>query len=101
MLKNKIIIIMLFFIIVSISILGYVFYISNSNNKNLTVSLTENSLPEKFSLADVIDIKVENQGNLDLCWAYAAVKSLETNISLKTRRKPKFIRKLFRLSYFQ
>ena len=42
----------------------------------------ETNLPKKFNLADKIDIKVEDQGNYGLCWAFASLKSLETYAAL-------------------
>lgn len=43
----------------------------------------EKKIPEKFNLADVIDLKVENQGSFGLCWDFASLNALETNIALK------------------
>ncbi len=42
----------------------------------------DESIPEKFNLRDVINIKVENQGVFGLCWDFASMKSLETFMSL-------------------
>ena len=39
-------------------------------------------LPKKFNLKDKINVKVENQGQFGLCWDFASVKSLETNLAL-------------------
>ncbi|MBR3210309.1 MAG: hypothetical protein IKF71_00025 [Bacilli bacterium] len=46
----------------------------------------EMEIPSKYSLQDVIDIKVEDQGNRGLCWDFAAVKSLETFLSLHEKK---------------
>ena len=43
----------------------------------------EKKIPEKFNLADVIDLKVEDQGSFGLCWDFASLNALETNIALK------------------
>ena len=40
-------------------------------------------LPSSYNLKDHINIKVENQEKFGLCWAFASIKSLETNLSLK------------------
>ena len=82
--------IILIFMIIFISILGYVLYTLTATDEVDVYRKTENikeadGLPKKFNLADIIDIKVEDQGNLGLCWAFAAIKSLETNVLLKTR----------------
>lgn len=45
---------------------------------------SKNSIPRKFNLSDIINIKVENQGSFELCWDFASIKSLETNVALKT-----------------
>ncbi len=42
----------------------------------------EEKIPEKFNLADVIDIKVGNQGGYGLCWDFASTKTLETYLAL-------------------
>lgn len=39
-------------------------------------------IPERFNLAEKIDIKVENQGSYGLCWDFASLKSLETYLAL-------------------
>lgn len=49
---------------------------NNDDNKDVEV------LPTKFDLRDKIDIKVENQQTFGLCWDFAALKSLETNLAL-------------------
>lgn len=40
-------------------------------------------IPEKFNLAEKIEIKVENQGSFGLCWDFASLNTLETNLALK------------------
>ena len=42
----------------------------------------EETIPEKFNLADKINIKVENQGSYGLCWDFASIKPLETYLAL-------------------
>ena len=49
---------------------------NNDDNKDVEV------LPTKFDLRDKIDIKVENQQTFGLCWNFASLKSLETNLAL-------------------
>ena len=49
---------------------------NNDDNKDVEV------LPTKFDLRDKIDIKVENQQTFGLCWDFASLKSLETNLAL-------------------
>ena len=44
--------------------------------------LAEGVVPEKFNLADAIDIKIDNQGQYGLCWAFASMNSLETHLAL-------------------
>ena len=42
----------------------------------------EIEIPSKFNLADKIKIKVEDQKNRGLCWAFASLNSIETFITL-------------------
>lgn len=49
---------------------------NNDDKKDVEV------LPTKFDLRDKIDIKVENQQTFGLCWDFASLKSLETNLAL-------------------
>lgn len=39
-------------------------------------------LPDRYALNDEINIKVASQGSFGLCWDFAAMKSVETNIAL-------------------
>lgn len=39
-------------------------------------------IPERFNLAEKIDIKVENQWFLGLCWDFASLKALETYLAI-------------------
>ena len=39
-------------------------------------------LPEQFDLRSKINIRVEEQGDFGLCWDFAAMKCLETNLAL-------------------
>lgn len=50
----------------------------------------EIEIPSKFSLKDVIDIQVEDQGSRGLCWDFAAMKSLETFLSLHENKNYDF-----------
>ena len=38
---------------------------------------------ERFSLADELNLRIENQGVTNFCWAFSLLKSLETNIALE------------------
>ena len=42
----------------------------------------KDDIPDKFDLRDKISIPVRNQENYGLCWAFASLKSLETNLAL-------------------
>ncbi len=42
----------------------------------------ETGLPYKFNLNDVITINVGNQGGFGLCWDFASMKCVETNLAL-------------------
>lgn len=55
--------------------------LEEDTGKNKTIK-EEKEIPEKFNLADKIDIKVENQGRYGLCWDFASVKSLETHLAI-------------------
>lgn len=44
---------------------------------------TDENLPSKYDLRDYIDIKVENQDNYGICYAYSALSTIETYLSLK------------------
>ena len=46
----------------------------------------EDVIPSKFNLKDKIQIKVEDQGSYGLCWDFASMKSLETNLALKENK---------------
>ena len=49
---------------------------------NNNSDIKEENIPDKFNLADKIDLKVENQGHYGLCWAFASLNSLETYLAL-------------------
>lgn len=53
-------------------------HIENEENKNT------NSIPVKYDLRNKLQLKVENQGGKGLCWAYATINSIETNLALTT-----------------
>ena len=42
-----------------------------------------NNIPERYDLREYIDIKVENQQDTGMCWAFSATKNLENNEALK------------------
>ena len=46
------------------------------DNKDIEV------IPSKFDLRDKIEIKVEDQSTYGLCWDYASLSALETNLAL-------------------
>lgn len=55
----------------------------NDNKYNFkTVSAT--SSDKKYNLADKLNIRVENQGITNECWAFSTIKAMETNIALKS-----------------
>lgn len=56
----------------------------NTDNKSDTKDDDLRSLPSRFSLKEIIDLKLENQGEKGLCWAYSAFNSIETNLYLST-----------------
>lgn len=57
---------------------------TESIEKNYSVStINEAEIPESFDLRDKIDIKVENQGSLGICYAYACLTTVETNLALR------------------
>ena len=43
----------------------------------------EINIPESFDLRDKINIKVENQGSSNICYAFTSLTSVETNLALK------------------
>lgn len=56
---------------------------SESMEENYNVSgILAEEIPESFDLRDKIDIKVENQGSTGICYAYASLTSVETNLAL-------------------
>lgn len=56
---------------------------SPSMEKNYSISqIDEIEIPEKFDLRDEINIKVENQKSTGICYAYASLTSVETNLAL-------------------
>lgn len=59
----------------------------NRGVSNIAIYSSKSSnIPEKFDLRDEILIQVENQGIYGLCWAFASLESLETNLALKERK---------------
>lgn len=53
-----------------------------SENIIQNYNVDETNIPEKFDLRDKINIKVENQGNLGICYAFTSLTSVETNLAL-------------------
>ena len=45
-------------------------------------NIEETIIPESFDLRDKINIKVENQGNLGICYAFTSLTSVETHLAL-------------------
>ena len=45
-------------------------------------SVSATILDSRFNLADNLNIRVENQGVTNECWAFSIIKSMETNIAL-------------------
>ena len=45
-------------------------------------NVEEATIPESFDLRDKINIKVENQANLGICYAFTSLTSVETNLAL-------------------
>ena len=54
----------------------------DENDANNSDEIPEEKIPDKFNLADVINIKVEDQRMFGLCWDFASIKALETYLSL-------------------
>lgn len=52
-------------------------------SKEKVVSANAEEIPTEFNLSEEINILVENQGEEGLCWAFASLTSLETNLTLK------------------
>lgn len=42
---------------------------------------------DKFSLLDKMNLRVENQGITNICWAFSLLKSMETNIALENNAR--------------
>ena len=58
--------------------------VRSTRNVQTVVSENSENIPERFDLREHINIKVENQHTDGLCWAFASLNSLETNLSLHT-----------------
>ena len=54
------------------------------------VSIFAESLPSKFDLRDRINVQVEDQNIYGLCWDFASLTSLETNLALKNEQNYDF-----------
>lgn len=62
----------------------------NGNDENETEDEQNETIPNKFDLRDVIDIKVEDQQNFGLCWLFSSMKTVETNLALTKGKKYDF-----------
>ncbi len=60
--------------------------LTKNSNMNLT-QVSASNLDSRFNLADNLDMRVENQGITNECWAFSIIKSMETNIALKNGEK--------------
>ena len=45
--------------------------------------INDTEIPKKFDLRDKINIKVENQGNAGICYSFASLTAVETNLALR------------------
>ena len=59
----------------------------NFSLDNLSASYTDS----RYSLKDDIEIDIKNQGITNQCWAFSAISSLETNLSL-TQKQEELVR---------
>ena len=56
---------------------------TDSMEENYSVStLSEASIPTNYDLREDIDIEVENQGRTGICYSYASLTAVETNLAL-------------------
>ncbi len=62
------------------------FYTDEVKSIYETPNLTKENIPIKFDLRDLINIKVEDQSPYGICYSYATMSSIETNLSL-TRKE--------------
>ena len=66
-------------------------YDTKYNIFNIGMKASSSSIPTRYDLRDHIinknNIKIKSQGNTSACWAFAALSSLETNLSLKNQTK--------------
>ena len=60
---------------------------NNEENNNEPVLV---EIPERFDLREKINLTVEDQGRFGLCWDFASLKSLETNLALTTGQEYNF-----------
>lgn len=54
-----------------------------SDTANLKL-VSASSLDSKFNLADKLNLRIENQGITNECWAFSVIKSMETNIAINS-----------------
>lgn len=54
-----------------------------SNKPKSIMEAGDANLPSSYNLKNQIPIQVENQDELNICYSYAAIKSIETNLKLK------------------
>lgn len=55
-----------------------------SDSMNLA-SIRATGIPSRFDLRSRISIKVENQGNEEICWTFASLGVLETHLAVKNK----------------
>lgn len=53
-----------------------------TQNRDVSFYNVSAASDSKFSLKDKINLRVENQGVTNECWAFSVIKSMETNIAL-------------------
>lgn len=54
---------------------------------SLTPNVSATANQSQYSLAEDLDIRVENQGITSECWAFSLIKSMETNIALTNQTR--------------
>lgn len=64
--------------------------IKEDQKEDLGEDVNYEELPQKFDLRDSINIEIEDQDTRGLCWDFAALTSLETNLALKKGREYDF-----------
>ncbi len=57
------------------------------NNKNNLENVSASISQPTYSLNEKLNLRVENQGRTTECWAFSALKSLETNIAINSNTR--------------